>query len=370
MTNLDKLATEMMGALLVAQGESIKTGERYEDKLDAILHSKWLQIVSLLRRPRGDYATNLVLARRLLQELTEEIERHVTEGLDQVGFTARRSVRDSFRNVIPAELKENRIVTRFVEAERPRRLKKRRIEELSENEIFRIVRSGHYGARMRKWSSRLLRADNVARILAEGLARGQDVNEIAQSILPFVRDYVAAAKRILRTETSRVHNQILERSFEQYRDLIVGFQIIAILDDRTRPHHATRHGKIWYTYKAPRAEDRPDLPDEPNCRCTYTPLLRTGSKGHGTPLPSTRLYSSWFDRQTITTKKRIVGRARYAAVQSKISRPSWNDFINPSTGKLIHTSTLERKSAAAIKRTREQLNSRQKKQAELARGFR
>lgn len=370
MSELDNVASELMGALLVAQGDSIKIAEQYADRIDEVLGMRWLQITLLLRNSRGDYVSDLLRSRNLIHALTQEVEWLVRDGLIVTAASARKTTRESFRSTLPIELYENEVVGGLLEAKTPkRRLKKRIVNPLTEAELRRIITRGQYSTRLRKWASRLTRADKVARILASGLAAGTDPNEIAKSIAPYVKSYIDAAKRLLRTESARVHSEVLEHTFEQYDDLIVGYQIIAILDDRTRPHHATRHGKIWYVHKQPRASDRPQLPDEPNCRCTYTVLLRDGVRRPGVPLPSSRLYSTWFDRQSVATKQRIVGKSRWNAVKEKIARPSWNDFINPSTGRLIKTDTLTKKSAAQIKRTRDNINSRQKKQAELARGF-
>jgi SPP1 gp7 family putative phage head morphogenesis protein len=369
-SRLDIVASQLMGALLSGQGESISIAERYADRIDERLGMRWLEIVRLLRTSSGDLNLDQVRARQQIQALIHEIEREVNDGLTATASSARRTTSRAFLETLPQELLENQVVGGLLEAETPkRRLKKRTTNPLTEVELRKIITRGGYAQRLRRWASRLTRADKVARILAEGLAQDLDPNEIARRIAPFVKEYADAAKRLLRTESSRIHNEVLERTFEQYDDLIVGYQIIGILDDRIRPHHATRHGKIWYTHKAPHASDRPQLPDEPNCRCTYTVLLRDGLRRPGVPIPSSRTYHAWFDRQTIATKQKIVGKRRWKEVKSKISRPSWNDFINPSSGRLIKLETLERKTPAQIRRTREQINSRQKKQAEFARGF-
>lgn len=366
MRKADKIATELMGSLLVAQSNSIKIAEHSADRLDEILGMRWLQIVTAIRKPTGSYQNDVVRTRNLLTAIIHDVNQELQQGLVQTVASARKTTRQAFRSVLPETLREEEITTPLVEARRP---KKRVVQDLNENELLRIIRRGKYGERLRRWSSQLTRADRVARILADGIAQGLDPNEIAKQIAPFVKNYFDAAKRIVRTESSRIHNEVLEHTFQQYDDLIAGYQIIGILDDRIRPHHATRHGKIWYTFKAPYADERPTLPDEPNCRCTYTILLRTGARAYGVPAPSTRLYKTWFDRQSVATKQRIVGKRRWQTVRQKIARPSWNDFINPSTGKFIKTETLQHKSSAQIIKTRNQLNKRQEKQAASAQSF-
>lgn len=369
MKKLDQIATQLMGALLVAQGESNNVADHGLDRIDEVLGMRWIQLLGIIRTP-SSYPNNVVRARDVVNGLIDEIERIADQTLNETAFTARRTTRRAFFDSLPEELQENQVIGGLLEARAPkRRLKKRTVKPLTENEVLKIVRSGRYGERLRRWANTLTRADKVARILAQGIANELSPNEIAASVAPYVKNYVDAAKRIVKTESARIHNEVLENTFLQYDDLIVGYQIIAVLDARTRPHHATRHGKIFYTYKAPYASDRPTLPDEPNCRCTYTVLLRDGVRGHGIPAPSTRLYSTWFDRQSIATKQKIVGKARWNAVREKISNPSWNDFINPSTGRLIKTDTLERKSATEILRTRDRIDTRQRRQAEIARGY-
>lgn len=369
-SKLDRVASELMGSLLMAQGDSITIAEHAAERIDERLGMRWLEIIRLLRTSTTNPVTDQARARNVLNNLIHDVEREVDAALRATAATARRTTARSFLTTLPEEIRDNVVVGGLREAKTPkRRLKKRTIAPLTEHELRKIITRGGYATRLRRWSARLTRADKVARILAEGLAQDRDPNDIAREIAPFVKEYVDAAKRLLRTESSRIHNEVLEHTFDQYSDIIVGYQIIAILDDRTRPHHATRHGKVYFVHKAPYASDRPELPDEPNCRCTYTVLLRDGLRRPGVPLPSSRTYSAWFDRQAVATKQRIVGKRRWAEVKSKISRPSWNDFINPSTGKLIRLETLERKTPTQIRKTREQLNSRQKKQAELARGF-
>lgn len=366
MTNADRIATELMGALLVAQGDSLKVAERSVDQIDEILGMKWLQVLAILKNPAFDYQTNRQRTKNVLDSLIQEVEDKTLQTLLLAASSARNTTREAFRNTLPTEVYDEELTTEFREAKAPQRRKKRVLGALSEAELRRIIARGKYGQRLRRWSSQLTRADQAARILAEGIANGLSEREIASTIAPLVRSYVQAAKRIVRTEVARIHNEVAEQTFKQFGDLIVGYQIIAILDAVTRPHHATRHGKIWYTFKAPYATDRPALPDEPNCRCTYTVLLRTGNRGFGVPQPSTRRYAQWFDRQTVSTKQRIVGKARWTAVKQKVARPSWNDFISPTTGRLIKTDTLQSKSPAQIRKTREQLDSRQKKQAAIA----
>lgn len=66
-------------------------------------------------------------------------------------------------------------------------------------------------------------------------------------------------------------------------DLIIGYQIHAVLDEQTRPEHRERDGTVYYRDPGPGQKGMDEMPRPPreadgnmawNCRCMLTPVLR------------------------------------------------------------------------------------------------
>ena len=111
-----------------------------------------------------------------------------------------------------------------------------------------------------------------------GIGQGKSPKDIAKDLRPLVDDVRYRATRIARTETLRVAQTMQRRSEEAVDDLIVGREMVAVLDDRTRPHHRERDGQRYMKDGHQKAgdeawDDAPSLPDEPNCRCRYKTLV-------------------------------------------------------------------------------------------------
>lgn len=212
-----------------------------------------------------------------------------------------------------------------------------------------IIKSSDYKQRMHRWSTKLKKVDPVADIIASGIARGASLDTISNRVLPYVQGYVSSAMRIVRTETARVHNELAEDTFREHADQISGYQILSQLDSRVRPAHAARHGRIF-----PKGRPRPSLPDAPNCRCYYAPILKPDAEGFEfSKTFSTKTYDEWFSSQEDEVKIRIVGKQRWNLVKDKgIRKPKWHDFSNLRTGKLLSPNTIKKMSAKKIKARR------------------
>jgi SPP1 gp7 family putative phage head morphogenesis protein len=172
-----------------------------------------------------------------------------------------------------------------------RKVKYTQEKKLTPTVATKIIKSGKYKERMEKWSKQITNKKEVADIIAKGVAKGESLEQIAKKLEPHVRNLSSSAMRIARTEAARIHNEVAEKSFENYAELIVGYRVINPLDEVTRPHHRKRateenanglRGRIyWKEGHKPKgakysAASRPSLPDEPNCRCGYAPVLQEG----------------------------------------------------------------------------------------------
>ena len=200
--------------------------------------------------------------------------------------------------------------------------------------------------------SALVEPERIAQSLVEGVAEGEAIEALSRRILPQVDGNVrASAKRIARTEGLRIANTMQRESYKDLGDLVIGFQILATLDQNTRPEHALRHGTIYYNDgRQPSADTMPLVPDEPNCRCMDVPVMRppeeladdpalsavfSNAAGHAIPDPAS--YSAWWSSVDIGRRKLSVGSGRYNAMSRKLQgvrEPEWEDFIEPDGTRL------------------------------------
>lgn len=131
--------------------------------------------------------------------------------------------------------------------------------------------------------TRLAAPDVLASRIAGLVQQGQTVQQIARAIRPVVQGVQVSARRVARTAGLWIAH---EAERDVYRglenDLIIGYQVNAVLDQATRPEHRKRDGQRFYF--RPQAGQRPmnECPHPPreadgslafNCRCFLTPIL-------------------------------------------------------------------------------------------------
>lgn len=140
------------------------------------------------------------------------------------------------------------------------------------------------------WQERLSKhlprpnVNRLATIMANGMAEGKGPREIAREINPFVTGYRNRAVTIARTETIRATQVIQREAFKAFDDVIGAWQVVSAGDDRVRERHGPngpperRHLTIYvvpgHENQFPGARplsERPDTPDEIQCRCVVIP---------------------------------------------------------------------------------------------------
>lgn len=192
--------------------------------------------------------------------------------------------------------------------------------------------------------------------LVDGYSQGMNVDELTQLILPAEQDTYWRARRTARTESLRIANKMQRESMNDLGDMLLGMQVLAVLDQNTRPEHAERNGTIYYVDGTPSIDEMPDLPDEPNCRCWDAPVLKPPDEflddpvvmasflnDDGLAIPDPAVYDQWFDAAPVGAQKDAVGVARYntmAATLGNARKPEWSDFLDPTTAKLLSPTTL------------------------------
>ncbi len=157
--------------------------------------------------------------------------------------------------------------------------------------IDRVVYGSGWQERLHA-CTRLAPPEQLAQVVAGGLAAGKPHRQIAQELLPLVNNVRVSARRVARTEALRVAGASQMVAHKSLGSLVVGYQVHATIDEVTRWWHAKRNEQIYYldpgpgqlsTYQCPHppdeaadaAERPPKAPaTAPNCRCYLSPVLR------------------------------------------------------------------------------------------------
>lgn len=213
--------------------------------------------------------------------------------------------------------------------------------------------------RMRSLSSLFGDPVSLASQISFAYSRGENIRDLTERILPQVKGVLSSAKRIARTESRRIAMQVQQDDFGEIDDLMIGQQILAVMDENTRPEHAARNGTVFY--KEPKAgqqslADAPTLPDAPNCRCWYSPVLMPPKQVRDDPalaakfenksgnqIPDPSSYGDWFANADDKRRRLAVGSSRYQAIVDRFGpgyQPRWEEFIQPD-GTLLARTTLE-----------------------------
>jgi len=212
--------------------------------------------------------------------------------------------------------------------------------------------------RLRGLSKHITSPQRIIDELGKGLASGEALPAISKRLESFVGGVKASARRVARTESIRVAEQMNRKALEPMRDLMLGMQVIASLDENTRPHHALRHGTVYFYdgRRKPGIEELPDLPDEPNCRCFSSPVMKPPPEfendpalraefqnAQGAAIPDPGAYTEWFRNADGGQRRLAVGAGRYREVQAVLNgsrEPEWTDFVDEN-GKLLTKAQIQ-----------------------------
>jgi SPP1 gp7 family putative phage head morphogenesis protein len=193
--------------------------------------------------------------------------------------------------------------------------------------------------------------------LTAGLAAGETVEQLTQRIRSATGAMAWQARRIARTEGRRaLERDHLNRTIAALGDMVQGIMIQAVMDDRTRPEHAARHGTIYRRQKDGSFRDKagrqaPELPDAPNCRCTYVPVLaepeldERSKAAYETAtealIPDLPTYEEVWDKADKRTRRRMIGASRYDAIE-RVAGVVDPTFALDGTGKLRSVEDLRK----------------------------
>ncbi len=123
--------------------------------------------------------------------------------------------------------------------------------------------------------------ERASNAVLQGIAAGKDRREIAEDLTEVFDGYSNAARRVARTAGLQVATSTQLAASEQIPDLVAGYELNTVLDDRVRPEHRAAHGHRFY--RVPREGQRglDQCPQPPiwngqvawNCRCFLIPII-------------------------------------------------------------------------------------------------
>lgn len=105
--------------------------------------------------------------------------------------------------------------------------------------------------------------------IAAGISAGARLLDIKTTIQPILNKVKYSAERLVRTEVRRISHAMHGLVWSRAGRIVEGFVRRSQRDARVRPSHVVRDG-LYFAFSA----WRPSLPDDPNCRCFYVPVLR------------------------------------------------------------------------------------------------
>ena len=237
-------------------------------------------------------------------------------------------------------------------------------------DLTRIVFGAFHGVR---WDqrlagvSRLASPEQMAGVIMAGYSQGKNQREIAKDLMPIVDNVRSAAKRIARTEGMRIAGEIQMDAHERLGSLCVGYQILATLDQHTRPAHRARNGQIFYKQPEVGQKGIDQMPRPPlesdgslawNCRCTLVPVLAPPSSlpketgpvfttAEDKLIPDPTIYADWWQQADDRRRRLAVGSRRYSVAKDVLGHtPRYEHLVDPQTGALLSLDRLRAESPA------------------------
>lgn len=131
-----------------------------------------------------------------------------------------------------------------------------------------------YSSRIRANASYL--AKKMESTVLNALGSGWSINRTAREIQNNANEGFYSAVRLARTEMNRAAAQGASHTYMQNADILDGKRWNATLDSKTAPKDAQNDGNMFpLEYDTPEHPGEPGkrIPNHPNCRCKWTPIL-------------------------------------------------------------------------------------------------
>lgn len=123
--------------------------------------------------------------------------------------------------------------------------------------------------------------ERASNAVLQGIAQGKDRRQIAADLTDVFDGFETAARRVARTAGLEVATRTQLSVSEQIPELVAGYQLNTVLDDRVRPEHRAAHGRRFYRVPKEGQLGMDQMPIPPiwggrvahNCRCLLIPIL-------------------------------------------------------------------------------------------------
>jgi SPP1 gp7 family putative phage head morphogenesis protein len=123
--------------------------------------------------------------------------------------------------------------------------------------------------------------ERASNAVLQGIAAGKTRTEISKDLEGVFGGFESSARRVARTAGLEVATRTQLAVSEQIPDLVAGYELNTVLDDRVRPEHRAAHGRRFY--RVPKDGQRPlsECPQPPIwggqvawiCRCFLIPII-------------------------------------------------------------------------------------------------
>jgi SPP1 gp7 family putative phage head morphogenesis protein len=158
----------------------------------------------------------------------------------------------------------------------------------------------------------------IVRVRGRSVGRGRYEGGVLKTTTRGAAAYV-------RTAVAHVNNTARQTFYEDNDDIIKGLQYVATLDNRTCLQCGPLDGQVFAVDGS-----KPDLPQHPNCRCLYAPVVKSWEElgidlaeaPDGTrasmdgQVPDKTTYQDWLKRQSKETQEDVLGIQRAALFRS------------------------------------------------------
>ena len=188
----------------------------------------------------------------------------------------------------------------------------------------------------------LIDPDRAAGVVYRGVAAGHDRRRIARDLSAEFDGYAASARRVARTAGLQVATQTQLAASETLAGMIPAYQILSVLDNRVRPAHKERHGRLYHRVPKPGQfgfELMPQPPiDQPgnrlqfNCRCYLIPCF--DDEPAPSAVPDAPSMARWFDAASPREQRMVTGADVWDAAVDRDGTATWAGVTDAATGGL------------------------------------
>lgn len=251
------------------QSRLLRRADKSADAAERAVRKVWRRLLDIIQAGGPHFAV-FAAARAALHSLPAV----ANDVLDDLAATAQDAAKWT-----AAEL-SRRTDTRVV-YEDIREIEKLVLPPLPLDRIHAVVYQAGWVDRIQALT-RLAQPETLAARIANGVQNGDSIAAIARDIRPALQGVQSAARRVARTAGLWIAHEAELHTYEQLPDVILGYQINAVLDRATRPEHRARDGRKYYR-EPKKSQDGFDVMPRPpreadgswafSCRCWLEPIL-------------------------------------------------------------------------------------------------